>query len=288
MRRHIGQSQQCSSLWELEARAERAESEDNSSAPEAQDASMWHQTPRHIEEESRTHVSYEVQMEDGDADASGGKPPFARFAQEFFSHAVADDLGTNATSFERMKNFQDRMGKDSYAPFADHDEWELARWLMKNVNQKGTDEFLKLPIVSYRPHKFTTGTKHTIVKTKDRVRPSFSSSYTFLKLIDQLPTGPEWTCRKIRTHGDLDPIESDTPNSPLDGNTESEELELWMRDPVACIRELIGNPSFNGNMAYAPEKVYMDQEGQTRRYDEMWTGDWWWQTQVRRPLMLLA
>lgn len=93
-------------------------------------------------------------------------------------------------------------------------------------------------------------------------------------------------CQTIRTHGDLDPTESDTPDGQLGGNTESEELQMWMRDPVACIRELISNPSFDGSMAYAPEKVYVDQEGQTRRYDEMWTGDWWWQTQVRSPFML--
>ncbi|KAF8439422.1 hypothetical protein L210DRAFT_3321480, partial [Boletus edulis BED1] len=50
---------------------------------------------------------------------------------------------------------------------------------------------------------------------------------------------------------------------------ESEELKLWMRDPVACLQELIGNLAFKGNLAYIPEKVYVDQEGQTRRYDEM-------------------
>jgi hypothetical protein len=89
----------------------------------------------------------------------------------------------------------------------------------------------------------------------------------------------------IRTCGDLDPIERDAPDGPLDGNTESEELELWMRDPVACIRELIGNPAFNGSVAYTPEKVYVDQEGQERQYDKMWSGDWWWKTQVRRSFL---
>ena len=89
----------------------------------------------------------------------------------------------------------------------------------------------------------------------------------------------------IRTHGDLDPTERGAPDSPLDTDTESEELELWMRDPVACIQELIGNPAFNGSMAYAPEKVYVDQEGRERRYDEMWSGDWWWKTQVSRSFL---
>ena len=39
-------------------------------------------------------------------------------------------------------------GMEPHAPFADEDEWELVRWLMKNVGQKKADDFLKLPIVS--------------------------------------------------------------------------------------------------------------------------------------------
>jgi hypothetical protein len=39
-----------------------------------------------------------------------------------------------------------------------------------------------------------------------------------------------------------------------------EKLELWRRNP---------------------ERVYHDKEGKIRVYDEMWTGDWWWDTQVR-------
>jgi hypothetical protein len=60
-----------------------------------------------------------------------------------------------------------------------------------------------------------------------------------------------------------------------------EEHELWIRDPIECVRELIGNPAFREYMAYAPEKAYADKNGGNQRYDEMWTGDWWWETQVR-------
>lgn len=59
-----------------------------------------------------------------------------------------------------------------------------------------------------------------------------------------------------------------------------EELELWRRDPVECVRDLIGNPAFKESMAYEPEHVYTDAMGGTRVYDEMWTGDWWWKMQV--------
>jgi hypothetical protein len=61
----------------------------------------------------------------------------------------------------------------------------------------------------------------------------------------------------------------------------AEKLELWRRDPVDCVRELLGNPAFKKDMKYAPERVYEDVEGNSRVFDEMWTGDWWWETQVK-------
>lgn len=64
-------------------------------------------------------------------------------------------------------------------------------------------------------------------------------------------------------------------NTPME-----EELELWRRDPVECVQELIGNPAFLESMSFAPETVYEDEGGKTRVFDEMWTGDWWWEMQV--------
>jgi Plavaka transposase len=61
-----------------------------------------------------------------------------------------------------------------------------------------------------------------------------------------------------------------------------EKLELWRRDPVECVKDLMGNPAFADIMHFAPEKIYTDPEREDRQYDEMWTGDWWWNTQVRR------
>lgn len=64
------------------------------------------------------------------------------------------------------------------------------------------------------------------------------------------------------------------------GKNHTEEVELWKRDPVACIRELIGNPRFINCMRYAPEHIYMDSNGTSRVYSEMATADWWWEIQV--------
>ena len=35
-----------------------------------------------------------------------------------------------------------------------------------------------------------------------------------------------------------------------DGTLISEDLELWKRNPVKCIKDLIGNPAFRDLMSY--------------------------------------
>jgi Plavaka transposase len=60
----------------------------------------------------------------------------------------------------------------------------------------------------------------------------------------------------------------------------SEHLELRFCDPVEWVKELIGNPAFKDFISYVPECVYIDDEGKVRVYDEMWTSNWWWETQV--------
>ncbi|KAL0562364.1 hypothetical protein V5O48_019723, partial [Marasmius crinis-equi] len=42
-------------------------------------------------------------------------------------------------------------GDEIYGPFESEAEWELARWLIKNVGHNATEEFLNLPIVSQLP-----------------------------------------------------------------------------------------------------------------------------------------
>lgn len=64
------------------------------------------------------------------------------------------------------------------------------------------------------------------------------------------------------------------------GDARKETVELWRRDPVECVRELIGNPAFHDGMHFAPRREYEDEGGTQRIYDEMWTADWWWDTQV--------
>ncbi|KAI0074716.1 hypothetical protein K474DRAFT_1601024, partial [Panus rudis PR-1116 ss-1] len=87
--------------------------------------------------------------------------------------------------------------------------------------------------------------------------------------------GPEWTCEIF----DQGPgSEDNNPDVML-----TERLELWKRNPVDCVRELLGNPTFRNHLNYAPEKVYGEafEQDEARIWSEMWTGDWWWDVQDR-------
>ena len=100
-----------------------------------------------------------------------------------------------------------------------------------------------------------------------------------MQKINQLPTGPDWVCDIVNVSGDLE---------AEDGERMEEELELWRRNPLECIQELIGNPSFKNKMVYEPAKFFTDRACTNRLIDEAWTADWWWKVQVSTHLCLRA
>lgn len=60
----------------------------------------------------------------------------------------------------------------------------------------------------------------------------------------------------------------------------TEEVELWLRNPVDCVRDLLGRVTLRDSLVYKPTRVYTGEDRQRRVYEEMWTGDWWWDIQV--------
>ncbi|KAK0484111.1 hypothetical protein EDD18DRAFT_1430165 [Armillaria luteobubalina] len=138
--------------------------------------------------------------------------------------------------------------------------FELYRQTKRGQNeemcQKEIDKFLRLTSI------------------KEDVQPAFDTKRKLFQTIDKLPTGPEWTCEIFEVFGD----EVDEK-----GEHCTEEVELWKRDPVACIRELIGDPRFINCICYALERVYTDSNGTSRAYSEMATANWWWEIQKLLP-----
>lgn len=191
-----------------------------------------------------------------------------RFIEQY-PRSIANPIGCQKTRFEQQCDEEKTNGKLPWEPFSSQDEWELARWLINNVNQKATEKYLKLPIVSSIELQGIKFLQYIQVQKNEKM--SFSRNYQFTKMVDKLPTGPGWTCEIIHLEGE---------EVGEDGRTLVEDLELWRRDPVECVKELIGNPAFKEYISYVPERVYTDNTGQDRVYDEMWSADWWWETQV--------
>lgn len=109
------------------------------------------------------------------------------------------------------------------------------------------------------------------LQIRNQLGLSFHNNRSFLQKIDSLPTGPKWSCERVKVRGNA---------RGVGGEFVMEEVELWKRDPVECVRELLGNPTFREHITYTPERVFADGMASQRIYDEMWTGDWWWDMQV--------
>jgi hypothetical protein len=61
-----------------------------------------------------------------------------------------------------------------------------------------------------------------------------------------------------------------------------EVFEMYHRDITECIKALYGDPQFADHMHFAPEQHFTsNEENVMRLYHDMYTGEWWWKTQVR-------
>ncbi|KAF7333704.1 hypothetical protein MVEN_02326700 [Mycena venus] len=180
-----------------------------------------------------------------------------RWEQDFPEDLAAGDiLDECKTQFEKLQHKQKTAGRQPWHPFESEDEWELARWLMTSgLSQSKIDEHLKLKVV------------------REGINPSFHNSRAFLKYIDALPEGPKWFCHPFELTGD----ELDADKKP-----KTQIVEMWYRDPVECVKELLGNPAFT-KQGYKPQRIFKNADGTNREYNEMWTGEWWWKIQQLLP-----
>ncbi|KAJ3859983.1 hypothetical protein EV359DRAFT_75404 [Lentinula novae-zelandiae] len=164
------------------------------------------------------------------------------------------------TSFEIYREQQKADGSEPWEPFQSQDEWELACWLMESgASQTKIDSFLRLN------------------KIRNNVKPNFKDKRAFFRTIDLLPTGPSFSCTPMEVMGNL----KDT-----NGENRTEVLELWHRDILECISELMGNPAFNEKQEYAPRREFREMKNGipcNRQYSEMWTANWWWNVQDKLP-----
>jgi Plavaka transposase len=211
---------------------------------------------------------YDRESDDGESTPSSD----ARWREDF-PHRAGQALRRNPTMFEALRNAQVARGESIWGMFADEGDWEFAKWILKSgTTHSSTNKLLELKKVSQKNVATESTGLIKALQIRDSSCTSFHNSRSLFQMIDALPSGPEWTCELLEVEGDI---------VDEGGFPRRETVELWRRNPVECVQELIGNPEFKQYMKYAPYRLYMNDDGTEQSWDEMATGSWWWDIQVR-------
>ena len=143
-----------------------------------------------------------------------------------------------------------------FYPFRNAMDYKLA-WYFHSAHIPLTkiDEFFKEGF--YEPQRQDDG---------DPTKVSFNSTYILCKLWDAMTQDPQWK------------------NGFVDFKM-AQNTEFWYRDILKCIRYLLRRKSYAKSMFWEPIQEF-DDVGE-RVYTELNTGLWWWETQVRCPLIEL-
>ena len=59
-----------------------------------------------------------------------------------------------------------------------------------------------------------------------------------------------------------------------------EVFDVYFRDIIECIQSLYRDPNFAPYLVFTPERHYADEDKMIQLFHDMYTGKWWWATQV--------
>ncbi|KAI6152665.1 hypothetical protein BKA82DRAFT_3973610 [Pisolithus tinctorius] len=141
----------------------------------------------------------------------------------------------NTLEHMKLNEFEPDRKENPYFPFSSKDEWELGKFLYRNLSQMQINDYLKLQMV------------------KD-MQPSFRTAEQLLLWLDTLPKGSAWQCTEICA----------------EGYTTKEPVHLYWRDALEVMRDIFGNPAFAEHMMYDPYYIY---EGTEHEYGEWMSGN---------------
>lgn len=85
---------------------------------------------------------------DNHAENHDDQPTSQSRYSETYPHSAAQPIRKEKTEFEKFRDNDSAAGKHPWEPFSSKKEWELATWLIRNVNQRATEQYLNLPMVS--------------------------------------------------------------------------------------------------------------------------------------------
>lgn len=95
---------------------------------------------------------------------------------------------------------------------------------------------------------------------------SFGSAATFQQRVTLLPdTRMRWLYQSVIP-------ESGSDRTPV---------TLYYRDPVDAVQSLLDRPSLAEHLDFTPRRAWRNKDRKNRVYDEIMTGNWAWEVQVR-------
>ncbi|KAG2041091.1 hypothetical protein BDR03DRAFT_979554 [Suillus americanus] len=150
------------------------------------------------------------------------------------------DHGANVAYGAHLAN-----DENPYHPFNSQIKWEVARWAkLRGATSTAFSDLLSIDGVS------------------EHLGLSFKNTNELNKIIDyKLPTGrPKFKWEQVVVAG--------------------ESFDVYYRDILKCIKSLYGDPDFARYLTFAPERHYTDKDQTVRLFHDMYTGKWWWNTQV--------
>lgn len=151
---------------------------------------------------------------------------------------------------------------DDWTPYSSRAEFETAEFLYSHeqMSASNIDTLLNLWAATLAVHNDS---------------PPFSNHTDLYSTIDASPLGDVAWENFSLTYNGVTPAD----NVP---SWMSSEYDVWFRDPLKLVQNLLSNPDFDNEFDYAPLQEY-DLDGK-HRFQNLMSGDWAWKQAVSSHL----
>ena len=160
---------------------------------------------------------------------------------------------------------QHEHNSDDWTPYADRVQFELADFLYHRdqMPASGINDLMDIWAVQAFKHGG---------------RPPFADYQDLYSTVDATPLA-DVSWQSFTAH-----YQGERPDGAVLPWMDS-KYDVWFRDPLAVVRELVGNPGFDGEFDYTPFCEF-ESNGE-RRLQDFFSGDWAWSQAVCRISMAL-
>jgi hypothetical protein len=162
---------------------------------------------------------------------------------------------------------------DDWSPYGDRVEFEFAEFIYRKTQMSATNIDTLLDLWAAKVYKHGDS-------------PPFSDHNDLYETIDASPLGDvPWQSFTVNYTGER-------PEGGRIPPWMETEYEVWFRDPLTVVRNLLANPDFNGQFDYTPMREFTNtasgMPSDNRRFQNFFSGNWVWTQAVKyRYLMCI-